>query len=500
MFYFVGNNIGHKTAGIEKAMINRLNLFKAYHYQAKILLLAWNRYLTQTASQYINSEDYVNMYDYFQEASNVTSVFSKNWLHYWRNECGYTIKPVSETNDVRIYDQQQFIMYAHFADEAYQKIDYINYFDTSRRKIKRELYDTRGFLSCVRVLSTDQKIQAEYYLSPQGNVKIEKYYDINSNHPYEAKKIILNHLGKTHFLNNETELGAFFIETIYQNSDLFFSDRNLATSHIFNIVASYIPVIAVLHSTHVKDVTDLAHSPIKNVYKGVFEHLQRYKAIIVSTQQQKADVIERISGVIPVYAIPVGYSSIDMKDYSNENKYVSPKKIISVARYSPEKQLMQQIELINKLKDAFPNIELHMYGFGKEEQHLKERIQELGLEKHVILRGFLKDLTDEYQDAYLNLITSNMEGFSLALLECESHGVPSISYDIQYGPGELIQDGKNGYLVEKNNQHMLFEKVKLLLNNPQLQQSFSHHCIETAQKYSRTQIMLLWKNLLQHFN
>ena len=55
-------------------------------------------------------------------------------------------------------------------------------------------------------------------------------------------------------------------------------------------------------------------------------------------------------------------------------------KIISVARYSPEKQLIQQIELINRLKDTFPNIELHMYGFGKEEQHLKERIQELGLE------------------------------------------------------------------------------------------------------------------------
>ena len=65
-----------------------------------------------------------------------------------------------------------------------------------------------------------------------------------------------------------------------------------------------------------------------------------------------------------------------------------------------------------------------------------------------------------------------MEGFSLALLECESHGVPSISYDIQYGPGELIQDGKNGYLIEKNNQHMLFEKVKLLLNNPNFNSLF----------------------------
>ena len=58
-----------------------------------------------------------------------------------------------------------------------------------------------------------------------------------------------------------------------------------------------------------------------------FEHLQRYKAIIVSTQQQKADVIERIRGVIPVYAIPVGYSSFEMNDDSNKNNYVLPKKL-----------------------------------------------------------------------------------------------------------------------------------------------------------------------------
>ncbi len=121
MFYFVGNNIGHKLAGIEKSIINRLSLFKEYGYYAKIMLLSWNRYLTDTSSKYISSEDYINMYDYFQEACHVTSVYSKNWLHYWEKECGYVIKPVSESNDVRIYDHQQFIMYAHFADETYKK-------------------------------------------------------------------------------------------------------------------------------------------------------------------------------------------------------------------------------------------------------------------------------------------------------------------------------------------------------------------------------------------
>ena len=121
------------------------------------MLLAWNRYLTDTASNYITNEDYINMYDYFQESTNVMSIFSKNWLHYWEEECGYTVRDVHQANDVRVYDGENFIMYAHFSDDTLRKIDYINYFDTSRRKIKRELYDTRGFLSCTRILSTDQK-------------------------------------------------------------------------------------------------------------------------------------------------------------------------------------------------------------------------------------------------------------------------------------------------------------------------------------------------------
>lgn len=42
-----------------------------------------------------------------------------------------------------------------------------------------------------------------------------------------------------------------------------------------------------------------------------------------------------------------------------------------------------------------------------------------------------------------------MEGFSLALLESLAHGVPVISYDIKYGPSELITSDFNGYLITK---------------------------------------------------
>ncbi|WP_044466949.1 glycosyltransferase family 4 protein [Staphylococcus caprae] len=496
MFYFVGNNIGQKITGIEKAIINRLNLFKEYHYSARIVLLAWNRYLTDTDSNYITNEDYINMYDYFQESTNVMSIFSKNWLHYWEEECGYTVRDVHQANDVRVYDGENFIMYAHFSDDTLRKIDYINYFDTSRRKIKRELYDTRGFLSCTRILSTDQKIQSEFYYSPSGEVKIEKYFDIDSNEPNVAKKILLNYCERVLFFNNDKELGAFFIEKLYQNGDVFFSDRNLITSHVFNSVSNTIPVVAVLHSTHVKDISDLEHSRIKNVYKGVFDHLERYRAIVVSTQQQKEDVSHRIRDVIPVYAIPVGFS----EEATESNFGYQNQKLISVARYSPEKQLEQQVRLVNKLKEEFPHIELHLYGFGAEERKLKDLIQEYHLNNHVFLRGFINDLTDEFKTAYVSLVTSNMEGFSLALLESQSHGVPTISYDIKYGPSELIINDYNGLLVNFNDENQLYEKVRNLLLNPELQKMYSKNSIETSQNYSKNAIIKRWEQLLSLFN
>ncbi|MEJ7356134.1 glycosyl transferase family 1, partial [Staphylococcus haemolyticus] len=82
------------------------------------------------------------------------------------------------------------------------------------------------------------------------------------------------------------------------------------------------------------------------VYKGVFDHLERYKAIVVSTEQQAEDVRHRIKDCIPVYAIPVGFS----ESTSQHNIGYTSQKLISVARYSPEKQLEQQIKLVSKLK------------------------------------------------------------------------------------------------------------------------------------------------------
>ena len=55
-------------------------------------------------------------------------------------------------------------MYVHFVDSNYQTLDYINHFDIQQRKIRRDFYDTRGFLSCSRILTSQQKVVMEQFL------------------------------------------------------------------------------------------------------------------------------------------------------------------------------------------------------------------------------------------------------------------------------------------------------------------------------------------------
>ncbi|MEJ7509284.1 glycosyltransferase, partial [Staphylococcus simulans] len=85
-------------------------------------------------------------------------------------------------------------------------------------------------------------------------------------------------------------------------------------------------------------------------------------------------------------------------------------------------QLDHQIELMSKLVPAFPNLQLHLFGFGKEETHYRKLIAQYHLENHVFLRGFIYDLNQEIETAYLSLLTSKMEGFNLGVLETIAKG------------------------------------------------------------------------------
>lgn len=497
MNYFIINNIGDKLTGIEKAVINRFKLFESNHINSKILSLTWNPKLSSNARIFDVSNHIFSIYDYFQESISIEENTIKNWINYWIFENKFEVKYIPNTKDVRIFSNGKKIMYVNFFDENYKYINYINHFDSKGRKIKRDLYDIRGFLSCTKYLTKKQKVLTEKFFNPSGTVKIEKYYDTDSE-KNDITAILLNdYHNRNYYFENENQFIAFFYDELYTKGDIYFSDKTANTAPPFLLTTKDIPVVAVLHSTHVKNNDNIQFSDTKNIYSSVFSNLERFSAIIVSTKQQKIDLDKRIASSIPVYNIPAGYKE-NTEIPVDTSVPDGPVRIMSIARYSPEKQLDHQINLISKLKKDFNNIELHLYGYGGEYNKLKELVKDQGLENNIKFRGFLPDLTHEMKKGHLSIITSNMEGFSLAILESISNGLPVISYDIAYGPREMINDNFNGFLITKNDQVELYKKTKELLKNKQLQQDFRKNSVNKSNEFSSDNVINKWRELLEN--
>ena len=97
--------------------------------------------------------------------------------------------------------------------------------------------------------------------------------------------------------------------------------------------------------------------------------------------------------------------------------------------------------------DKLRGIRVHILGTGKYESALKTIVQKRGLGKIVSFHGF-SNPAYWLQRAHLFCLLSANEGISNALIESMFYGIPSLS-TCAGGATEVIQDGQNGFLVER---------------------------------------------------
>jgi glycosyltransferase involved in cell wall biosynthesis len=186
-------------------------------------------------------------------------------------------------------------------------------------------------------------------------------------------------------------------------------------------------------------------------------------------------------------------TSIQVKQHSSCEK----KRIIAVGRLCEEKGFERLLTIWRTVSSKHPDWQLAIFGEGKLKNKLENIIDTEHL-RNVFLYGTTKNIGKEYLNSSICVVTSYYEGFSLVILEAMKHGVPCIAFDCPFGPGSIIQDNLNGFLIKDGDIKQFAERLCYLIENTNIRKDLSNEAIKRAATFDIDVIMNKWKNLFEN--
>ena len=180
-------------------------------------------------------------------------------------------------------------------------------------------------------------------------------------------------------------------------------------------------------------------------------------------------------------------NAIDTKRFKNisEKKITSDElqlKLISIGSLFQKKNQVFLIEVVKELERKGYSVFLKLLGDGSERTIIEQEIKRLGLDEKVELLGYINDVEKELEWANVYVHAATSEAFGLALVEAMAAGLPVVALNGK-GNKDLIENGKNGYLIEKNDPVVFVEKIIAIVANQELYTLMSENAKNFAKQY-----------------
>lgn len=175
------------------------------------------------------------------------------------------------------------------------------------------------------------------------------------------------------------------------------------------------------------------------------------------------------------------------------------KKVLAIGRLCPQKGFDMLVEAWAKIPSSIrEGWTLEIVGSGSYENILHEFIKRHCNDNSIKILPPKKEISLMYSSHSIFCFPSRYEGFGMTLLEAETHGMPSVSFDCPCGPSDLIIDGQNGFLIPPYNIENFSEKLSLLITDVTLRESLGQNAKEFVKKnFSSKRIMQQWTELFQ---
>lgn len=123
----------------------------------------------------------------------------------------------------------------------------------------------------------------------------------------------------------------------------------------------------------------------------------------------------------------------------------------------------------NRLKNDIIVLVIGISENSEDSNSLRQLIAEAGLNRKVMSLGIRNDINDILNISDIYLQPSRTEGLSLSIMEALNYSLPVIGTRVG-GIPEIVHEGENGYLFEKENVEELADRIEILVNNREVRE------------------------------
>jgi len=254
----------------------------------------------------------------------------------------------------------------------------------------------------------------------------------------------------------------------------------------------YLPFITTLHGT---DITLVGK---EETFESVVKFsIEQSDGITSVSDFLKEETFSRLEVNKAIEVIP---NFVDLKRFRKNpqqmfRQLVAPngeKIIVHTSNFRKVKRIEDVLKMFLLVKQKLAS-KLILVGDGPERSHMEKFARDNQMTSCVHFLGKQDKIEDIMGLADLFVMPSESESFGLAALEAMACAVPVVATNVG-GLPEVVDPGVNGYLCEVGDVEDMAQKALEILQNPEIQSSYSSNALLKAQSFDIEKIVVQYEN------
>ena len=471
--FILFENLEVSMQGLLKADFNQANLFFNAGYPVTLLNIDTIKDVSAIMdghSDQLNEKIKVlNLYEYYSDKNTVDSDNKK-----------YPLPEIIDDSVKKLENPDNSVT--------------LQYYDDNDLLIKEELYIS-GYLASKKIFN-NEILEYEYYYTCDGFNYV--YRDHINNDFILFDRFCENYMN----FNDDQEFQDYFVSEICGNSS--------QKPYLINNSSSHCPSIKNIHSDIAYKIgvvhVNSYHHPYcygsSKWYLSTLEDYENEDVVVVLTDTAKEDFKKEFDAdnciVIP--------NIVEEGDIERSNvDYEKDENVISIyARIAKTKNISDLIMAFEKVVKVHDDAILKIFGEPRkpedfeEKEYLIKLTDELGLSSSVKFMGQTDNVFEEMGKSIATVLCSHIEGLPMVILESMVNSTLVVSYDTNYGPRDIIDNEKTGFVVEKDNIEQLSDAIIEVLDNPERSKEMGKLARQqVVENYAEKIVLKKWESLFE---